>query len=74
MSFWARLMCRLGRHAAAPDPVWNRGWWFGRCRGCGADIVRTAAGRWHVPKGRKVVWRERRPRGGRPGGDGNASG
>ena len=57
------LLCRLGFHRPGPDPVWNRGFWFSRCRGCGTDLVRTAGGRWRVPKGRKVVWRPKPPRG-----------
>jgi hypothetical protein len=61
------ILCRFGRHAPAPDPVWNRGYWFSSCARCGADLVRTAAGRWHVPKGRKIVWKQKRPRGKRPG-------
>ncbi|MFN3945843.1 MAG: hypothetical protein ACK4K7_13040 [Allosphingosinicella sp.] len=61
------LLCRLGFHRAAPEPVWNRGFFFSRCRRCGADLVRTPSGRWHVPKGRKVVWRPRAPRGRREG-------
>jgi hypothetical protein len=61
-----RILCGLGFHRAEPDPVWNRGYHFSRCRVCGADLVRTAAGRWHVPKGKKVVWKPRSPRGKRP--------
>ena len=61
-----RLLCHLGFHRPEPDPVWNRGFWFSRCERCGSDLVRTAAGKWHVPKGRKVVWKERSPRGRRP--------
>jgi hypothetical protein len=64
-----RLLCQFGLHSPEPDPVWNRGFWFSRCERCGADLVRTAAGKWHVPKGRKVVWKDRKPRGRRPGSD-----
>jgi hypothetical protein len=60
------LLCRLGLHRAAPGEVWNRGWFFSRCRRCGADLVRTAAGKWHVPKGRRIVWKASRRRGRRP--------
>jgi hypothetical protein len=63
------ILCFLGRHRPAPDPKWNKGWYFTHCQRCGADLVRTGSGRWHVPKGRKVVWKERTPRGRRPGGD-----
>lgn len=55
------LLCRFGLHRAAPGEVWNKGWYFGRCRGCGVDLVRTPSGKWHRPKGRKVVWKPHRP-------------
>ena len=61
------LLCRLGFHGPEPGEVWNRGYFFTRCRRCGADLVRTAAGKWHIPKGRKVVWKPKSPRGRRPG-------
>ena len=32
-----------------------------------ADLVRTASGKWHVPKGRKIVWKPKKPRGRAPG-------
>ena len=69
MSVWnnfAQILCRLGRHRAEPDEVWNRGYYFSRCSACGSDLVRTASGKWHVPKGRKIVWRPKKPRGQRP--------
>jgi hypothetical protein len=61
------LLCRLGLHRPEPDPVWNQGYYFSRCARCGADIVRTPSGRWHVPAGHKVVWKPRKPRGRRRG-------
>ena len=61
------LLCRLGRHAAEPGEVWNRGYFFSRCGACGVDLVRTASGRWHEPKGRKIVWKPRKARGRKPG-------
>jgi hypothetical protein len=64
-----RLLCHLGLHRPEPGEVWNRGFWFTRCGRCGRDLVRTAAGKWHVPKGRRIVWKERTPRGRRPGRD-----
>lgn len=57
------LLCRFGFHRPAPDEIWNKGWFFTRCRRCGADLVRTPAGKWHVPAGKKVVWRARGQRG-----------
>ena len=61
-----RALCNLGLHVPGEDAVWNRGFFFGACRHCGTDLVRTAAGKWHVPKGQKVVWKTRNPRGRRP--------
>jgi hypothetical protein len=63
------FLCRLGLHRPDADPVWNRGYWFGRCRACGTDLVRTAAGKWHVPEGKKVVWKKRGKALPRPGRD-----
>jgi len=63
------ILCTFGRHRPAPDEVWNKGWYFTRCERCGADLVRTGSGKWHVPKGRKVVWKPKSPRGRRPGED-----
>jgi hypothetical protein len=54
------LMCRLRLHRPAPGEVWNRGYWFTTCERCGADLVRTAAGGWHVPPGKKIVWKSRK--------------
>ena len=61
------ILCTLGQHRPAPDPTWNKGWYFTHCERCGVDLVRTGSGKWHVPKGRKVVWKERTPRGRKPG-------
>jgi hypothetical protein len=63
----ANLLCRFGLHRPAPDEVWNRGYYFTRCLRCEADLVRTPSGKWHVPKGQKVVWKPKKPRGRRPG-------
>jgi len=43
------ILCTFGRHRPAPDEVWNKGWYFTRCERCGADLVRTGSGKWHVP-------------------------
>jgi hypothetical protein len=56
------LMCRLGLHRPAEGEVWNRGYWFTTCERCKRDLVRTAAGRWHVPAGRQIVWKTKKPR------------
>jgi hypothetical protein len=63
MSALRRLLCRYGFHRPAPGEVWNRGYWFTRCSGCDSDMVRTAAGKWHVPKGQKVIWKPKQQRG-----------
>jgi hypothetical protein len=68
MSALRRLLCRFGLHHPAPGEVWNRGMWFTRCSGCDTDMVRTAGGGWHVPKGQKVVWKPRQQRDRRKGG------
>jgi hypothetical protein len=61
------FLCGFGVHRPAAGEVWNRGYWFTRCERCEADLVRTPSGRWHVPKGQKVVWKPRKPRGRRRG-------
>lgn len=55
------LLCRLGRHDPAPRVRWNEGYYFTRCRRCGADLIRTAYGRWQVPNGFRIVWASKRP-------------
>ena len=61
------ILCSLGFHRPSPDQVWNKGWYFTSCARCGTDLVRTGSGKWHVPKGQKVVWKPRTPRGRKPG-------
>lgn len=54
-----KLRCYAGRHAAAPGEVRNQGFEFSHCRRCGSDLVRSAH-RWRtVPKGFRVVWKQR---------------
>ena len=60
------ILCSLGAHHPSPDETWNKGWYFTSCTRCGADLVRTGSGKWHVPKGQKVVWKQRSPRGRKP--------
>lgn len=50
------LLCDLGRHKAGSLAHWNDGYYFSKCRRCGRDLVRTAFGRWTVPRGYRVVW------------------
>lgn len=53
--------CELGWHRPEPIARWNDGYYFARCRRCGRDLVRTAYGRWQVPRGFRVVWDPSRP-------------
>ena len=56
------VFCKMGAHAPATTPVWNNGFYFSACGRCGCDLVRGAHDRWRaVPKGFKVVWRQRPP-------------
>ncbi|MDT9598180.1 hypothetical protein [Sphingosinicella rhizophila] len=54
-----RLFCAIGWHKANPYDRWNSGYYFTRCQACGQDLVRRVAGRWHVPKGYRVVWKSK---------------
>ena len=60
------FLCELGWHRPDPMVRWNDGDYFARCGRCGRDLVRTAYGGWHVPKGYRVVWQARPPEGARP--------
>jgi Bacterial SH3 domain len=53
--------CAFGWHDAEPLACWNDGYYFARCRRCAVDLVRTAYGRWHSPRGFRVVWSSTRP-------------
>jgi len=55
------IRCSLGWHAPARPLRWNDGFYFARCRRCRRDLVRTAFGRWEVPQGYRVVWRDKPP-------------
>lgn len=53
-----KIMCRLGGHRAAPDQVYNSGYYFAGCERCGRQLIRTARGEWSdVPAGYRVVWK-----------------
>jgi hypothetical protein len=56
------FLCELGWHAPEQPARWNDGYYFTRCRRCRRDLVRTAYGRWHVPRGLRVVWQAKPPR------------
>lgn len=55
------LLCGLGWHRPARAARWNRGYYFTKCARCGQDMVRTAYGRWHVPRGYRVLWQAQPP-------------
>jgi hypothetical protein len=50
------ILCKLGQHQAAPQVRANGGASFGRCRGCGCDLILAASGWRPVPSGYRVVW------------------
>jgi hypothetical protein len=53
--------CAGAGHVPASPPVRNQGFEFACCRGCGRDLVRSR-GAWRtVPRGFRVVWRQRPP-------------
>lgn len=56
-----RWLCELGWHQPSADARWNAGYYFTQCRRCGQDLVRTAYGRWRVPRGYRVVWQTEPP-------------
>lgn len=54
------LLCRIRFHAPVSRPVWNDGFFFGRCTRCSRELIRGPQARWtRVPAGHRVVWRER---------------
>ena len=55
------ILCRLGQHQAAPQVRSNRGVSFGRCRGCGCDLILAGSGWRPVPRGYRIVWRSEPP-------------
>jgi hypothetical protein len=55
------ILCRLGQHQAAPQVRSNGGASFGRCRGCGRDLILAASGWRPIPPGYRIVWRSEPP-------------
>jgi hypothetical protein len=51
------ILCALGGHEAADKEVYNSGYYFGACRRCGADMIRSGPSWNEVPSGHKVVWK-----------------
>ena len=53
-----KLMCTIADHRAVEEQVYNSGYFFGRCRRCGCDLIRTGRRQWQpVPRGYGVVWK-----------------
>lgn len=50
-------ICALAGHAAAPNPVYNSGFHFGRCRRCRRALVRAGPDWRPVPKGHRIAWK-----------------
>ncbi|MDQ4087749.1 MAG: hypothetical protein M3177_07050 [Pseudomonadota bacterium] len=49
--------CVVTGHSPRPGQVYNSGYFFTECRGCGRDLIRTARSEWHtVPAGHRIVW------------------
>jgi hypothetical protein len=55
------ILCRLGRHQAAPLVRANRGASFGSCLHCGCDLILATSGWRPVPRGYRIVWGSRPP-------------
>lgn len=55
------ILCRIGQHRAAPSVRSNGGASFGRCSGCGCDLILAASGWRPVPRGYRIVWRSEPP-------------
>ena len=55
------LKCIFGRHAAAAGLMWNAGHYFSKCTHCRCDLIRgRGASGWDtVPRGYRIVWKQR---------------
>jgi hypothetical protein len=65
-----RLRCTFGKHQVVEGGIRNGKHEFGRCRGCGIDMLRSDGDWQRVPKGFRIVWR---PRGGAKAGSETAA-
>lgn len=53
-----KLRCWMSGHAEIENVVYNSGFFFGRCRHCRADLIRTGKSAWDdVPAGHAVRWK-----------------
>lgn len=50
------ILCRLGQHRAGPQVRANGGAAFGRCQGCGCDLILAEPGWRPIPRGYRIVW------------------
>lgn len=53
------ILCRMGRHRPLPSELWNHGYFFGRCGRCGCELIRRGPEWRPVPKGYRIVWKQR---------------
>jgi hypothetical protein len=53
------MLCSLGRHEPGPASVWNDGFYFGQCRHCACELIRKRRAWREVPRGYRVVWKDR---------------
>ena len=53
------LLCLLGHKVDPARVMWNQDICFGKCVRCGCDLVRSGDAPWQVPRGYRVVWREK---------------
>lgn len=54
-------ICRLLNHKMSGEMVWNDGQHFSRCARCAADLIRGKQGWISIPKGHRVVWKDKGP-------------
>lgn len=53
-----KLQCWMSGHSEIEYVIYNSGFFFGRCRHCRADLIRTGKGGWEsVPVGHSVAWK-----------------
>ena len=54
-------ICWLLNHQTSGEMIWNDGQHFTRCARCAADLIRGKDGWMSVPKGYRIVWRDKGP-------------
>ena len=53
-----KLQCWMSGHSEIENVVYNSGFFFGRCRHCRTDLIRTGKSGWEsVPTGHTVAWK-----------------